>query len=493
VALRAVHAAGVVHRDVKPENVLLDRASQPGGIVPKVTDFGVAKLVDQSASTRRTSVIGTPEYMAPELIDDSEPTPASDLYGVGIMLYELLCGVTPFSGGSPLAVLRKHVEFSPGRPAGIPDQMWAVVVELVAKDPAARPRSAALVATGLDSMLASLAPLPALPRLTEPPAPVPDGQTVLRSPAGVGSGAAAVGAAPAGAAGGHAARAGSGRGSRRVQAVVAGAVALVLLVAGIAFAVSRGGGSGSTAGAGASTNVSTGSSATTTPSVASSPTDTSSPTASPTDSPTVGGIAMPDVVGQNVADASATLSSLGLLVTENDILDAADPDGTVKAEDPPSGQPAGSTVTLTVGRHAVTTWLADLGAVGGSPQTGPQQVNGPIRVHALSEQQSCYSGSGDEWDYDLSRNQLRLSGAVGLSDNSDATARETVEIYADGQLLFRAGVRLGHAATYNVNLTHALRLRIVLIATTCAQQTSATVVLVDPQLSGLPVTASPAP
>src|SRR6476661_2158257 len=102
-ALHAAHTLGVIHRDVKPENVLLDTSFTLAKA--KLTDFGIAKLVGDSK--RSTMLLGTPHYMAPEIAEGAEPTPAADLYSLGVTLYELACGITPFAGrGSAMAVLR---------------------------------------------------------------------------------------------------------------------------------------------------------------------------------------------------------------------------------------------------------------------------------------------------------------------------------------------------------------------------------------------------
>jgi len=176
--LAAVHAAGVIHRDVKPENVLVDAVSNPGR--PRLTDFGIAKYVQTGGTGGRgTMLVGTPQYVAPELIDGKEPTPATDLYGLGIMLYELVCGVTPFAGGSTLTVLRNHAERLPGRPAGVPDSLWDVISWLLGKHPASRPQSASQVATLLDALVPELAGLPAAEALQEPPEPEPSVHTQM--------------------------------------------------------------------------------------------------------------------------------------------------------------------------------------------------------------------------------------------------------------------------------------------------------------------------
>jgi len=176
--LASVHAAGVIHRDVKPENVLVDASASPGR--PRLTDFGIAKYVQQDGSGRRsTMLVGTPQYIAPELIDGKEPTPATDLYALGIMLYELACGVTPFAGGSTMAVLRNHAERLPGRPPGIPDSLWDLISWLLDKHPASRPQSASQVAALLDALVPELAGLPAAEALYEPPEPEPSVHTQL--------------------------------------------------------------------------------------------------------------------------------------------------------------------------------------------------------------------------------------------------------------------------------------------------------------------------
>jgi serine/threonine protein kinase len=176
--LGAVHAAGVIHRDVKPENVLVDALSSPGR--PRLTDFGIAKYVQPDGSSRRsTMLVGTPQYISPELIDGKEPTPATDLYALGIMLYELACGVTPFAGGSTMAVLRNHAERLPGRPPAVPDSLWDLISWLLGKHPASRPQSASQVATLLDALVPELAFLPATEALHEPPEPEPSVHTQL--------------------------------------------------------------------------------------------------------------------------------------------------------------------------------------------------------------------------------------------------------------------------------------------------------------------------
>lgn len=102
--LAAAHAAGVVHRDVKPENILLDMRGPlgPGGAHPALlTDFGVAKLIDSPRRTRATKIIGTPDYLAPEIVEGLPPRAAVDIYALATVLYELLAGFTPSAAATP--------------------------------------------------------------------------------------------------------------------------------------------------------------------------------------------------------------------------------------------------------------------------------------------------------------------------------------------------------------------------------------------------------
>ncbi|MCL9797577.1 serine/threonine-protein kinase, partial [Frankia sp. AgKG'84/4] len=162
--LATAHRLGIVHRDLKPENVLLDR--RDGTSRPKVSDFGVAGLM--ASATRLTipgGMLGTPLYMAPESVDGGVVGPAADIYAAGTMLYEMLCGVAPFAGREMLSILRAHADLVPGRPPGVPDEVWAVVAAMLAKNPADRPGT-----DRLRALLPALTGLPAAPAMVGPPA-----------------------------------------------------------------------------------------------------------------------------------------------------------------------------------------------------------------------------------------------------------------------------------------------------------------------------------
>ncbi|MDH6585057.1 serine/threonine-protein kinase [Streptomyces sp. SAI-133] len=162
--LAAAHAKGVVHRDVKPENILLDMQGPlgPGGAHPALlTDFGVAKLIDSPRRTRATKIIGTPDYLAPEIVEGLPPRASVDIYALATVLYELLAGFTPFGGGHPGAVLRRHVTETVVPLPGIPDELWQLIVQCLAKAPASRLRASELGAR-LRELLPLLAGMPPL-------------------------------------------------------------------------------------------------------------------------------------------------------------------------------------------------------------------------------------------------------------------------------------------------------------------------------------------
>ncbi|MEU0472753.1 serine/threonine-protein kinase [Streptomyces olivaceus] len=145
-ALAASHTDGVVHRDLKPANVLLKQTG--GEMHPMLTDFGIARLADSPGLTRTHEFVGTPAYVAPESAEGRPQTSAVDVYGAGILLYELVTGRPPFGGGSALEVLHQHLSAEPRRPSTVPDPLWTVIERCLRKNPDDRP-SAETLAHGL--------------------------------------------------------------------------------------------------------------------------------------------------------------------------------------------------------------------------------------------------------------------------------------------------------------------------------------------------------
>ncbi|HVE23898.1 MAG TPA: protein kinase, partial [Sporichthya sp.] len=152
-ALQVAHVAGVIHRDIKPANLLIT----PAWTV-KVTDFGIARAGDSLPLTRSGTVMGTAHYLAPELISTkSGAGPASDVYALGVVLYECLAGRRPFSGDNPLAVAMAHLHNEVPPIEGMPSAVNAMVVRILAKEAADRPASAADLAQQLLALRIDLA------------------------------------------------------------------------------------------------------------------------------------------------------------------------------------------------------------------------------------------------------------------------------------------------------------------------------------------------
>lgn len=182
-SLAEAHARRLVHRDVKPENLFLCEAGLERDFV-KLLDFGIAtQPADEAAGSEGEEVVGTPMAMSPEVIRGLRATAASDVYGMGVVLYYLLTGTYPFRDGNSSTILAAHVANPPTPPSvrlgrELPPALEALVLRCLAKDPAERPRDGRALATALAALKAELPWDPAAEIVAELATPNPFRESV---------------------------------------------------------------------------------------------------------------------------------------------------------------------------------------------------------------------------------------------------------------------------------------------------------------------------
>jgi serine/threonine protein kinase/Tfp pilus assembly protein PilF len=149
--LAEAHRLGVVHRDLKPSNILINKQGDA-----KIMDFGIARSLKSKGITGTRQMIGTPEYMSPEQVDGEDVDQRSDIYSVGVILYEMLAGRVPFEGDTPLSVAYKHKNKKPPNPrefnAQITDELSVLVLKCLEKDKEARYQSAGEIRSQLEEI-----------------------------------------------------------------------------------------------------------------------------------------------------------------------------------------------------------------------------------------------------------------------------------------------------------------------------------------------------
>lgn len=339
--LAVAHAAGIVHRDVKPANFLVT----PDGRV-KITDFGIARAAGAASLTDPGTLVGTPHYLAPEVVEGREATPRSDLYSLGVVLYETLTASKPFTGDTPVAVAMAHLRQGPRPlPTSVPPRLQALVESALAKDPAQRPPDAATFAAELRAAVGA-------------------GQAPTVVAAAPPAGASRTRVLPA-AAIAPAVTPDMAYGDERRRRWWPTAAAAVVLLAGLAlvFALTRGDEPDPTAGRGADANAGTSTrtpptsatasdsassdSATSATTAASTPAST--PPSTPTTSTAPAGIVVDpdDYIGTDAKDAKERLEDAGLRVEEEKVEGDGEKD-TVAAVEPSGTLQPGDRVTLSV-------------------------------------------------------------------------------------------------------------------------------------------------
>ena len=153
-ALDVIHQKGLIHRDVKPGNVMVDDSGRA-----TLLDFGIVRAAEGTRLTTTMAVLGTPEYMSPELAEGEEPDARSDIYSLGVVAYQMLTGQAPFRAPSPLAVLRFHADKAPPAPRGLNPDLSAgierVLLKALAKRRAERFQSAGELTRALREAVAA--------------------------------------------------------------------------------------------------------------------------------------------------------------------------------------------------------------------------------------------------------------------------------------------------------------------------------------------------
>ena len=401
-ALQAAHAAGLVHRDIKPGNLLIT----PDGRV-KITDFGIARIADQVPLTATGQVMGTVQYLSPEQASGHPASPSTDIYSLGIVAYECLAGKRPFTGESQVAIAMAQInEQPPALPPTVAEPVQNFVMAMIAKKPEDRPASAASVARAATALrrgdvAAAAAAVPAIAggagsddvtQLLGTGLATEDATRIM--PAATAATTATATETPA-----------KRKRSPWTWPLIALIVLLLLVLGGTLFALfaNQGGGPAPT---------------TTSP----TPTPTSTtPTPTPTeDRVNVGELGL---IGMTCDEARVVLEDNDLVASciEGNAAGSSDQEGQIYSVDPTGRVPAGTTITVTYYGPPVSI---------GAPQTAPNitvggnpanQVEAGATVQLNWANFTCPSGTGV-----LSAYTVTVSGAQFAAGGSERSFEPSV-------------------------------------------------------------------
>ncbi|MCS5715898.1 protein kinase [Herbiconiux sp. CPCC 205716] len=429
LALQAAHAAGLVHRDIKPGNLLIT----PDGRV-KITDFGIARIADQVPLTATGQVMGTVQYLSPEQASGQPASPTTDIYSLGIVAYECLAGKRPFTGESQVAIAMAQInETPPDLPTTIATPVRNLVLSCIAKKPEDRPSSTgalarAAMALRRGDIASAAAAVPAV--LGDEPLPPTSATTVMPAAGAPTQATTVLAAAGAGAAGGAAANPLLFPADPETDAVEEAprkrspwtwpliVLIIILLVIGIGTLVTVlfQGNSGS---------VTAPTTATSAPPTSAAPTS-----AAPTPTPTNSRIAVSEaeLKGKSFADASAVLDGLGLSASRvvGNAAPSADQVDVVYQATPVGNVDPGTTIQLTVYGDVI---------VPDAPSSAPTTDSGSVEPgEDFTVSWSSYScPSGTTLDgYTLQATNATLQAEPGTATSAEFTATgpetSTIEI-----------------------------------------------------------------
>jgi len=333
-AIGAAHRAGIVHRDVKPANLMVTPARQV-----KITDFGIARASDGLGLTGTGQVMGTPQYLSPEQARGATATPASDVYSLGVVAFECLAGHRPFDADSPVATALAHLNDPvPALPRSVPADLAAVVRRAMSKDPTQRYADGDAFAAALRDPSAAAAPATAATAYVPPVvAPPPPGQTTQVMPPVGGPARPPVAAPPP-------TRTTERRNPWLVVLLVAALVAAIVLV--IVVATHAGNNDDNSSATDTSTGAPT----------SSAPTTEDSPTKQTSSAPSEVLIDEADYLGRDVDVVAGELRDKGLEVDTQPVDNPGGKDAdTVAAVHPDGRLDVGDTVTVDYYREAAPT------------------------------------------------------------------------------------------------------------------------------------------